>query len=255
LGIVEEIDPAKHAYETIAEIYDEFTGANDYETWFGKLLPPLEALGLRRGALLDVACGTGKAIGPMLRRGWRITACDISPAMVEKARAKFPDGVAFDVCDMRELPVYGAFELVWALNDPVNYLLGDDDLAPALRGMAANLADDGLLVFDCNTRRTFREIFSPGDEAEEADDGERWKWERLGGDGSVFAAEVSGVGVEPHQHQERYRSVEEIQAAMRTVGLAPLAAMGQSESEAGLALVDDWDEDRDHKIIHVARRA
>ena len=42
---------------------------------------------------------------------------------------------------------------------------------------------------------------------------------------------------------------------MRAVGLTPLAAMGQSESEAGLALVEDWDEDRDHKIIHVARRA
>ena len=42
---------------------------------------------------------------------------------------------------------------------------------------------------------------------------------------------------------------------MRAVGLAPLAAMGQSESEGGLAIVDDWDEDRDQKIVHVARLA
>ena len=73
----------------------------------------------------------------MLRRGWTITACDISAAMVEKAREKFPEGVTFDVCDMRELPVYGSFELVWALNDPVNYLLGDDDLVAGAAG------DDG----------------------------------------------------------------------------------------------------------------
>ena len=46
-----------------------------------------------------------------------------------------------------------------------------------------------------------------------------------------------------------------MQEAIRSVGLTPLAAMGQSESEAGLAIVDDADEDRDHKIIHVARRS
>lgn len=247
-----EIDPAKQAYETFAGVYDEFNSANDYEMWFGALLPPLEALRLRRGSLLDVGCGTGRAIPPMLRRGWTITACDISAAMVERAREKFPEGVTFDVRDMRELPVYGSFELVWALNDPVNYLLGDDDLDAALSAMAANLADDGLLVFDCNTRRLFAELFGGSDD-EENEDG-HWKWEGRGGDGMLFEAQISGDRIEPHVHRERHRSVEEVQAAMRDAGLTPLAAMGQSESEAGLALVDDWDEDRDHKIIHVARR-
>ncbi|HTT95908.1 MAG TPA: class I SAM-dependent methyltransferase [Solirubrobacterales bacterium] len=249
-----EIDPAKQAYETFAGVYDEFNSANDYEMWFGALLPPLEALGLRRGALLDVGCGTGRAIAPMLRRGWTVTACDISAAMVEKAREKFPDGVTFDVRDMRELPVYGSFELVWALNDPVNYLLGDDDLDAALTAMAANLAADGLLVFDTNTRRLFGELFGGADD-EDMNDDSRWKWEGRGGDGTLFEARISGERIEPHLHRERHRSVEEVQAAMRAAGLTPLAAMGQSESEAGLALVDDWDEDRDHKIIHVARHA
>jgi SAM-dependent methyltransferase len=217
-------------------------------------LPRLEPFGLRHGALLDVACGTGRAIAPMLRRGWTITACDISAAMIEKAREKFPEGVTFDVCDMRELPVYGSFELVWALNDPVNYMLGDDDLVPALRAMAANLAGDGLLVFDCNTRHLFEELFSPTG-AGDGDDEAKWHWERLGGDGTIYTAEISGPGIEPHLHKERHRSVEEVQAAMHAVGLTPLATMGQSESDAGLVLVDDWDEDRDHKIIHAARLA
>jgi SAM-dependent methyltransferase len=250
---VTEIDPAKEAYETFAGVYDEFNSANDYEMWFSALLPRLEELGLRPGALLDVGCGTGRGIAPMLRRGWTITACDISAAMVERAREKFPAGVTFDVSDMRELPVYGRFQLVWALNDPINYLLGDDDLGAAFGAMAANLGDDGLLVFDTNTKYLFRENFELG--AADIKEDARWKWEGRGGDGTVFAAEISGEGIEPHLHRERHRSVDEVQAAMRAAGLTPLAAMGQSESEAGLVLVDDWDEDRDHKIIHVARRA
>lgn len=251
---MKEIDPAQQAYESFAGIYDEFNSANDYEMWFSALLPPLEALGLRHGALLDVGCGTGRAIPPMLRRGWTITACDISPAMVEKAREKFPEGVTFDVRDMRELPVYGSFQLVWSLNDPVNYLLGDGDLDAALTAMAANLAGDGLLVFDCNTRRLFHDLFGGADDDDMNDDA-RWLWRGQGGDGTLFEAEISGEGVEAHIHRERHRSVDEVQAAMRVAGLTPLAAMGQSESEGVVVLRDDWDEDRDHKIMHVARRA
>lgn len=248
-----ESDPAKVAYESFAGVYDEFNAANDYESWFSALLPRLEELGLRHGALLDVACGTGRAFEPMLHRGWTITAVDISPAMVAKAREKQPDGVTFDIADMRELPVYGSFELVWALNDPVNYLLGDDDLAAALTAMRANLAPHGLLVFDCNTQLLFREFFSapPGD----IDRDERFRWEGKGGDGTFFEAELSGEDVEAHVHRERHRPVDEVQATLREVGLEPLAAIGQHEVEAGLVLADDWDEERDHKIVHVAHLA
>ena len=208
-----EIDPAVVAYEAFSGVYDEFTSANDYEMWFNLLLPRLEEHGLRQGALLDVACGTGRAFPPMLARGSEITACDISPAMIDKAREKQPEGVELHVCDMRELPVYGSFELVWALNDPVNYLLGDDDLKRALAAMAANLADDGLMIFDCNTRRLFHDFFEQQDEG--PTDDARWKWEGRGGDGTFFSAQISGEQVESHLHRERYRPVEEVVAALR----------------------------------------
>ena len=51
--------------------------------------------------------------------------------MIARAKEKESAEVEFDVRDMRELPVYGSFQLVWALNDAVNYLLGDDDLEAA----------------------------------------------------------------------------------------------------------------------------
>ena len=251
---VPQADPVKLAYDAFSRVYDEFTYRNDYEMWFGALLPRLEELGLRHGALLDVGCGTGRAFDPMLRRGWTIAACDISAGMVDKAREKYPSGIAFHVCDMRAMPVLGSFELVWALNDAASYLLGDDDLKQALTATAANLGDGGLLVFDCNTQRLFREFF--GQQPDEmGDEAERWKWQGRGGDGTIFEAEVSGEGLEPHIHRERYRSVEEVQASMRSAGLVPLAAIGQCETEDGLVLAEDWDEDRDHKIVHVARIA
>jgi SAM-dependent methyltransferase len=69
--------------------------------------------------------------------GWEVTACDISPSMLELARAKAGDVARLSVADMRELPTFGEFDLVWALDDAVNYLLSGEELGKALSGMRA----------------------------------------------------------------------------------------------------------------------
>ena len=43
--------------------------------------------------------------------------------MLERARAKVGDAVELAVADMLELPEFGEFDLVWALDDAINYLL------------------------------------------------------------------------------------------------------------------------------------
>src|SRR5437764_12629051 len=82
-------DPtALEAYERLAPVYDLLTAGYDHPTW----LDSLEALaiehGLRGSRLLDLACGTGKSFLPMLARGYSVSACDVSPALVQPAREK-----------------------------------------------------------------------------------------------------------------------------------------------------------------------
>lgn len=246
-------DHARVAYDAMAPIYDSFNAQNDYFSWFNVLLPRLERLGLRGfGTLLDVACGTGRAVEPMQLRGWLVRGCDISSEMVERARAKHPD-VPFDVADMRELAVYRpeGFDLVWALNDPVNYLIGDGDLQLAIEAMGRNLAADGLLVFDCNTIALFADSFNIQGGMQR---GDSWTWKARGEVDGVWEAELSGDGVETHVHRERHYSVPEVQRAILDAGLEPVAAMGQRETEDGLVIEDGWDEERDAKIVHVVRR-
>jgi SAM-dependent methyltransferase len=147
---------AEIAYETIAPVYDEFTAHHDYEVVMAELLPALEQRGLTTGSLLDVGCGTGKSFLPMLARGWEVTACDISPAMVALAREKVDNSVRVEIADMRELSVFGEFDLVWAVDDAINYLLDFAELTAALTGMRDNLAPAGLLQFDVNTLLMYR---------------------------------------------------------------------------------------------------
>ena len=55
--------------------------------------------------------------------------------MVEIARGKVGEAARLSVADMRELPVFGEFDLVFCLDDAVNYLLSGDELERALSGM------------------------------------------------------------------------------------------------------------------------
>src|SRR5256885_15284049 len=158
-----EASPALEAYERLAPVYDLLTAGYDHPTW----LDSLEALaiehGLRGRRLLDLACGTGKSFLPMLARGYSVSGCDVSPAMVELAREKVVVAGAeaeLFVADIRALPPTAPVDLITCLDDAVNYLLSPEDLAAALLCMARALAPGGLAVFDVNTVATYRSSFA-----------------------------------------------------------------------------------------------
>jgi len=246
-----------HAYETIAPAYDSFTAHHRYEHLMGELLPALEACGLVGNRLLDVACGTGKSFLPMLARGWQVTACDISPAMARLAREKAGSAVRVEVADMRRLPVFGEFDLIWALADAVNYLLDLEELSLALRGMRDNLSPSGVLMFDVNTLLAYR-VFFATDETMEIEDtrlsrrslssadsppGGLWKAE--------FAADGAGRHVEPHVHCQRHFPEEDVLAVLSQTGFELLDVAGQHVD--GIGLQRPLDEERHTKAVYIAR--
>jgi SAM-dependent methyltransferase len=246
----------------MAPVYDEFTHQNDYETWFGILLPALERHGLRHGRLLDVGCGSGKAFPPMLDRGWSIHGCDVSAAMLQRAQEKGGADVRVDVADMRELPRFGAFELVWALNDPANYMLDEEELKLALAGMRRNLAPDGLLLFDTNTIHGYSGFFC--EEVEFERDGWRFIWQgRSKPDdppGTVFEASFAaeplggdgGAPIASELHRERHFPEAEVLAAIGAAGLECLDVFGYTDEDG---LVAPLEESTHYKAIYIARAA
>jgi predicted TPR repeat methyltransferase len=184
-----------------------------------------------------------------LCRGWQIRACDLSPGMLERAREEGGEEVQLDVVDMRELPEYGEFELVLSLNDAVNYLLGDEDLERALARMRANLAAEGLLLFDVNSKGTYDSGSWSGGSHVVEHEGRSWT-----GEPSVFETRIEGDDIEPIVHRERYRSEPEIRAAMTAAGLDCLAALGMQEIDEKVVLSDPVDESRDYKVVYIGAK-
>jgi SAM-dependent methyltransferase len=251
---------AELAYEAIAPVYDEFTAQNDYELLLRSLLPELKRHGLRGRRLLDVGCGTGESFIPMLGRGWEATGCDISASMVKLARAKVGDRARLEVADMVELPVFGEFDLVWALDDAVNYLLSTEELESALTGMRHNLAPGGLLVFDVNTLLTYRTFFAETQVVESS--GRRLVWRgRAAADtppGSICEASFeveAGAGqgsTGAEIHRQRHFPKEEVLAGLERAGLECQAVFGYGRDTVFKQPLDDL---RHSKALFIARLA
>jgi SAM-dependent methyltransferase len=254
-------DPALAAYEGLAPFYDHFTAGYAHERW----LDALECLafehGLRGRRLLDVACGTGKSFMPMLARGYEVTACDLSPAMVDVAREKVGDEVDVFVADMRELPPVGEFDLVTCLDDAVNYLLSEEEMRSAIAAMGRNLAPGGLLVFDVNTLATYRRAFAGDSAAETGGAFFCWRGQapprvEPGLDASawveVFRERDDGLWERTRsRHEQRHHPRESIEDAIAAAGLELAAVRGQLP---GARLEPELDEERHTKAVFLARR-
>jgi SAM-dependent methyltransferase len=146
-------------YEAFAPFYDLFTAGSNYEKWTGYVLELATSLGLRGKTLLDLACGTGKSFIPFIRRGFEVTGCDLSEAMLAEAARKAPEARLI-TADVRELPRLGSFDLVTCFDDSLNYLLEEADLARALNAIARNLGPAGVALFDLNTLQAYRTTFA-----------------------------------------------------------------------------------------------
>jgi len=251
-------DPARGAYEEFAPFYDAFTADYEHDLWLTRIEAEARRLGLAGRRLLDLGCGTGKSFMPLLRRGYRVTGCDLSPAMAERARWRARGVARVVVADMRELPALGAFDLVTCLDDGLNYLTSEAELAAAFAGVARNLADGGLFVFDLNSLATYRTVFAADDVVSSGGTVFAWR-----GEGDPYAApgalasaviEVLPDGVHRAgavtRHVQRHHPPPVVERLLRFAGLQLLDLVGQSP---GARLERPPDEGRHSKLLYFTR--
>jgi SAM-dependent methyltransferase len=128
-------------------------------------------LGLKPGmAIADLGCGLGRHSIELARRGYRVTAVDISPALVEEARRRAEAagvGVAFHVGDMGSLgpdvlPA-GCFDAALCLCESGLGVLGGEgrDLEFLKTVRLSLRPGGGLVITNFNGIRKYRQ-FAPG---------------------------------------------------------------------------------------------
>jgi SAM-dependent methyltransferase len=252
---------AHRTFEECASFYDRLTAHHDYEHWTRVLEGAARRHGLAGRRLLDVACGTGKSFLPMLDRGYRVTACDVSEAMLARAAGKSRGRAELHVADMRRLPRLGEHDLVTCIDEPINYLLREQDVRATFHSAARCLAPHGIYLFDLNTLHTYRSIFA----RDECYEQERWLfvWRGQGDEGvppggeSAVVIEAFAPGPDGRwrrmssRHVQRHHPHAFVVEELERAGLSCLAVYGQHPDGT---LDDEVDESGHTKRIYLARR-
>lgn len=131
---------ADSTYSLFAKFYDAYV--SDYTSDIPFYLQLASACG---PPVLEVGCGTGRVLLPLLRAGLAVTGVDISEEMLSRARAKiaqekFPGGCALANHDLADAPLPGApFALALVTFYTFNYLLTPDRQSSFLENLAACL--------------------------------------------------------------------------------------------------------------------
>lgn len=115
----------------------------------------------KKGRVLEAACGSGRVMAEMLRRGWKAEGFDLNESMLRHARERMRGLPGWKVWQAEmarfEAPKGRRYQLAHCLVSTFKYLLTETEAAEALRRMAAVLAPGGLLVLGLhltNYRRT-----------------------------------------------------------------------------------------------------
>jgi SAM-dependent methyltransferase len=254
--------PVAEAYDVLADHYDLLTTSYDHDRWWQALEPLLRRHGLRGRRVLDAACGTGRSLEPLLRRGYAATGCDVSAGMLQRARARLGSDVPLLVADLRALPDIGRFDAITVLDDAVNYLLSEEDLRAAFSSLARNLGPGGLLLFDTNTLRTYRGAFSGERLTSDEDTLLCWRGQGIthDEDATYAAVTIEAFARVDHElwrrrsshHRQRHWSPEELDAALACAGLEVRERVGQ---RTGARLGGTPDERLHTKVVHLAALA
>lgn len=165
--------PSDSGYDSISRMGELYDLASPYAHRTDAVFYVEEAE-KSRGTVLEVACGTGRVLLPIARKGIAITGIDQSPAMLERCHALLAlepkdvqERVRLEQMDMRTFNLGEQFSLAIIPFRPMQHMLNVADQLATLRSVHRHLNPGGLLVFDVFNPDLKRLASGPGEEHED----------------------------------------------------------------------------------------
>lgn len=214
-------------------------------------LPVLEAYADRTGGpLLELGCGTGRALVPLAAAGYQVTGVDSSPSMLRLAQAKVAAaGVSQQVSliedDFSQADLSGPYRFAFTLMNTFLHLPDLEAQITALKRWREVLAPKGLLLID---------VFNPDMGQLAAMDGrleweQTWTNDKTGERVMKFLTRVVEPATQVMTVNHIYEEIAADGTVRRTVGSFDLRYIWRFEAEllldkAGFSVESvfgDWD--------------
>lgn len=160
-------------YSDFADVYDELMDNVPYDEWYSYLHTILLDNNIKNGVVVDLGCGTGAITERLAKYGYEAIGVDNSTSMLNIANDKKHENdldILYINQDMRELELGLNASAIVSICDSINYILDDEDLLTVFKLVKKHLADDGLFVFDFNTKHYYKDIVNNATIAEDRED-------------------------------------------------------------------------------------
>ena len=103
---------------------------------------------LKKGKVLDIACGKGRHAKHLNEIGFNVTAIDLSKNSIDQAKKHENKNLKFHIHDMRDVFKENTFDLATNLFTSFGYFENQKDEQKAINAMAQNLKNEGILIID-----------------------------------------------------------------------------------------------------------
>jgi len=133
------------SYDLLATFYDSFIDPDVYEEYL-RLIEKYTSL----GSLLDIGCGTGTLSMELARRGFEVTATDLSDEMLQilNYRASQDElDINIALYDMLD-PIPNQYDIILASMDVINHLSDMEDVNFGFTNIYEALNENGIFLFD-----------------------------------------------------------------------------------------------------------
>ncbi len=142
----------KYPFSKVADYYDTLMKGIDYSDWVDYTVELFKRFGHKPERVLDLACGTGTATLELARRGFEVTAIDLSSEMLEiLKKKKEAHKIEIIKTDMQNFKLSHPVDAVTCFFDSINYLTEERELKRCFRCVYEALAEKGIFLFDMNT--------------------------------------------------------------------------------------------------------
>lgn len=228
------------SYTILAQSYDRLTADVDYEKWADYVERHLRRLKRPVRRLAELGCGTGSLTALLARRGYSVTAVDLSPDMLAMAEQKCRGLDVRLVCqDMSRLALPSPADAVISCLDSVNYVTRPAALRRAFRRAHRALVPGGLFLFDVKTPAALEG--ADGQTCLDEDEdlfcvwrGDYYPKRRMCGYGlDLFLREEDGRWSRSGEYHEEYAyTPEELEGFLREAGFPSVKQYGDKTMSA-----------------------
>ncbi len=157
----ETVNNNQPIYSVLAHVYDTLMDDVDYEMWGDYIDDIIQTHAPDARDILELACGTGSVAIYLDELGYySLTATDLSPAMIEKAKSKAEESdseVRFQTLDFLNIDLKEKFDLVYLVFDSINYLHTEEEILKLHEEVSRVLKPGGYFIFDFTTPRNSRQ--------------------------------------------------------------------------------------------------